>query len=45
VAGALRLTDTKVTSTGVVVLTYHPAGPPRHGSFALGAESRKLGGS
>jgi dihydrofolate reductase len=45
VAGALRLTDTKVTSTGVVVLTYHPAGPPQHGSFALGTESRELGGS
>jgi dihydrofolate reductase len=32
-AAALRLTGTSTTSTGVVVTTYEPAGPPRYGSF------------
>lgn len=31
----LRLIDHVRTSTGVVVLTYEPAGPPEYGSFAL----------
>ena len=31
---ALRLTDTKVTSTGVIIATYQPDGPVRTGSFA-----------
>jgi dihydrofolate reductase len=35
---AFRLTDTKITSTGVVVLTYYPAGDVRQGSFATSAE-------
>jgi dihydrofolate reductase len=34
-AGALRLTGSSVTSTGVVIATYEPAGPPRYGSYAL----------
>jgi dihydrofolate reductase len=33
-AGALRLTSTTSTTSGVVVATYEPDGPPRHGSFA-----------
>ena len=37
-ADAFRLTDSKITSTGVVVLTYHPAGEPQQGSFATAAE-------
>ena len=37
-AAALRLTDMKVTSTGVVVATYQPAGEPQHGSFASAPE-------
>jgi dihydrofolate reductase len=32
-AAALRLTDTKTTSSGVVVATYLPAGPPKYGSY------------
>jgi dihydrofolate reductase len=32
---ALRLVDTKTTSTGVVVHVYRPAGRPGYGSFAL----------
>jgi dihydrofolate reductase len=31
---ALRLVDTKTTSTGVLVNTYHSAGKPVYGSFA-----------
>lgn len=37
-AGALRLADTKTMSSGVVALTYEPAGSPAHGSFALAPE-------
>lgn len=33
-AGALRLTSTSTTSTGVVIATYEPAGPVQHGSYA-----------
>ena len=33
--GALRLTRSSTTSTGVIIATYEPAGPPRYGSFAL----------
>ena len=32
---ALRLTGATITSTGVVIATYQPAGPVRHGSYAL----------
>ncbi len=32
---ALRLTRTTTTSTGVVITTYSPAGPPEYGSYAL----------
>jgi dihydrofolate reductase len=32
---ALRLVDTKTTSTGVVIHVYQPAGKPVYGSFAL----------
>lgn len=32
---ALRLTHSSTTSTGVIIATYEPAGPPRYGSFAL----------
>jgi len=32
---ALRLVDTKTTSTGVAVHVYQPAGKPTYGSFAL----------
>jgi dihydrofolate reductase len=32
---ALRLLSTRTTSTGVVIATYEPAGPVRHGSYAL----------
>jgi dihydrofolate reductase len=34
-AGALRLTGSSTTSTGVVIATYEPAGQPRYGSYAL----------
>jgi dihydrofolate reductase len=34
-AGALRLTGSSVTSTGVIIASYEPAGPPRYGSYAL----------
>jgi dihydrofolate reductase len=34
-AGALRLTSSSVTSTGVIIASYEPAGPPRYGSYAL----------
>jgi dihydrofolate reductase len=37
-ASAFRLTDTRPTSAGMVALTYEPAGPPQHGSFALDPE-------
>jgi dihydrofolate reductase len=32
-AAALRLTSTRTTSSGVVIASYEPAGPVRHGSF------------
>jgi dihydrofolate reductase len=32
---ALRLTHSSTTSTGVIIATYEPAGPPKYGSFAL----------
>jgi dihydrofolate reductase len=32
---ALRLTSSSTTSTGVIIATYQPDGPPRYGSFAL----------
>ncbi len=35
---ALRLVDTKTTSTGVVIHTYQRAGEMKHGSFALDKE-------
>jgi dihydrofolate reductase len=34
-AAALRLTSATTTSTGVIIATYQPAGPVRHGSYAL----------
>ncbi len=34
-ARALRLTGTRTSATGVVMATYVPDGPPRHGSYAL----------
>jgi dihydrofolate reductase len=34
-AAAMRLVSSSVTSTGVVIATYQPDGPPRYGSFAL----------
>jgi dihydrofolate reductase len=33
--GALRLTRCSTTSTGMIIATYEPAGPPRYGSFVL----------
>jgi dihydrofolate reductase len=36
--GALRLADSKTTGSGVVVLTYEPAGAPQLGSFELAPE-------
>ena len=30
---ALKLVDTRTTSTGVVIHCYHPAGKPTYGSF------------
>lgn len=38
-AGALRLVSTTATGTGVIIATYEPAGPPRHGSYALPADA------
>jgi dihydrofolate reductase len=38
-AAALQLVSTSVTGTGVIIATYMPAGPPRHGSYALPGES------
>jgi len=32
---ALRLASATTTSTGVIIATYQPAGPVRHGSYAL----------
>ena len=36
--GALRLKEAKTTGSGIVVLTYEAAGPPRLGSFELAPE-------
>ena len=38
-AAALRLVSTTTTSTGVIIASYEPAGPPRHGSYGLPADS------
>jgi dihydrofolate reductase len=32
---ALRLTRSSTTSTGVIIATYEPSGPPQYGSFVL----------
>ena len=37
-AGSLHLESARTTPAGVAVLTYTPAGPPRHGSFATDPE-------
>jgi dihydrofolate reductase len=37
-AGALRLTSTKATSSGVIIATYEPDGPVRQGSFTAGQQ-------
>jgi hypothetical protein len=34
-AAALRLTNATTTGAGVIIATYEPAGPARHGSYAL----------
>ena len=34
-AASLRLLDATTTSTGVIIARYEPAGPVRHGSYAL----------
>jgi dihydrofolate reductase len=34
-AGALRITGSSLTSTGVIIATYEPDGPARYGSYAL----------
>ena len=34
-AAALRLRSATTTSTGVIIATYEPDGPPRYGSYAL----------
>jgi dihydrofolate reductase len=36
--GSLQLLESTTTDTGVVLLTYEPAGPLAHGSFALAPE-------
>jgi dihydrofolate reductase len=38
-AAALRLLSSSVTSTGVIIASYAPAGPPKYGSYALPADS------
>jgi dihydrofolate reductase len=43
--GALRLTRSSTTSTGVIIATYEPAGPPRYGSFALDEADGQSGAS
>jgi hypothetical protein len=35
---ALRLVETRTTSTGVTIAVYEPAGEPTFGSFELGPE-------
>ncbi len=37
-AAALRLLSATTTSTGVIITSYEPAGPPRYGSYALDQE-------
>ncbi len=37
--GALRLTDSKVSETGVLIASHEPAGPVEIGSFASKAAS------
>ena len=37
-AVALRLVSTTATGAGVVIASYEPDGPPRHGSYALPGE-------
>ena len=37
-AAALRLVSTSATGAGVIIASYAPAGPPRHGSYALPSE-------
>ena len=39
VPAGLELVDSKIASTGVVFLTYRPAGEPREGSLAVGEPS------
>jgi dihydrofolate reductase len=38
---ALRLVDSKTTSTGVTINVYEPAGEPTYGSFELDAETSR----
>jgi dihydrofolate reductase len=38
-AGAMKLVDSKVSSTGVIIATYEPAGPVPLGSFVTGEPS------
>ena len=38
-AAALRLLSTSVTTAGVIIGGYSPAGPPRHGSYELPGKS------
>ena len=38
-AAALRLVSTSATGAGVIIASYAPGGPPRHGSYALPSES------
>jgi len=38
-AAALRLISTSATRAGVIIASYAPAGPPRHGSYALPSQS------
>jgi dihydrofolate reductase len=38
-AAALRLVNSTTTSMGVVIATYEPDGPARHGSYALDANA------
>jgi hypothetical protein len=33
-AAALRIISSSVTSTGVIIASYEPDGPARHGSYA-----------
>ena len=37
-AAALRLIGTSATQAGVIIASYVPDGPPRHGSYALPSE-------